>query len=91
MATQAQLIADLFGNDGQRFISDDGTDIADLLINKSVDNFHRPWTEAIRYEFADGSSIVIAGAAWDLGLDDRECTCWAGVGHTDECNESEHR
>ena len=85
--SQAQRIADLFDNDGQNFMGADGSDLTELVIDKSCGNIHRPWTEAIRYEFTDGSSIVIAGAAWDLGLDNRECTCWAGVGHSDECDE----
>lgn len=30
----------------------------------------------------DGSSIVIAGDAWDFGLSpDGECMCWEGVGY----------
>jgi hypothetical protein len=32
-----------------------------------------------RYEFKDGSSIVVSEWAWDLGIDDaRHCGCWRG-------------
>jgi len=37
-------------------------------------------SESRRYDFADGSSIVVGASAWDVGLPGG-CHCWAGAGH----------
>lgn len=85
--TIAQQISSLVDNDGQRWQTDDGRELEGILQYRAVDIEHRNRGvagEPIRYVFEDGSSIVVAGPAWDLGLSPH-CYCWEGAGHDDAC------
>lgn len=83
--TVAQQIADDFDNDGMRFTSDAGEFLFDVLESRCSDKDRNWEREATRFNFDDGSSIVVSGLAWDLGTD-RGCHCWEGAGHTAECD-----
>ncbi len=85
MKTTAEKIADLLDNDGQNFETDDGRILGDLLIGEGAVLKWSNKYAATRYTLPDGSSITIAGPAWDLGYPD--CFCWQGVGHTDDCTD----
>ena len=92
MTTTAQKIADAMDNDG------------DLGDNARREKFfstlraHDPIRvstrrhDATRYEFKDGSSLVVMDGAWDFGInDERHCDCWYGAGqdagrHQETCN-----
>jgi len=84
--TIAETIAALLGDDGQVFTARDGRTLdevcRDVGARVTTDGFDKT-----RYDFDDGSSIVVAGAAWDLGLPGG-CYCWEGANggrHADEC------
>ncbi len=85
--TTAECIALRFQNDGQRFMVD-GDHIADVCLHTGP---HPPNTigDSERYEFSDGSAIVITGGGWDIGHPaPATCHCWPYArvgGHSDEC------
>lgn len=66
--TTAEEIADLFGNNGMNFADCIfGTDLPTTCLNFGAFVEHKPdTTETHRYQFDDGSAIVIAGDAWDI-------------------------
>jgi len=86
--TTAEQIANIFGNDGQRWELADGRDLDEVCRAHGAVLPDAEWntrdSDIRRYTFGDGSSIVASGGAWDLGLDPG-CWCWAGVGHSDDC------
>jgi hypothetical protein len=88
MKTTAQLIADDFGNDGTNFeyvgsSLDYREQRLEDLCEFGACHIRRDGGRT-QYVFADESSIVVAGAAWDIGLSPR-CYCWEGAGHCDGC------
>ncbi len=93
--TIAQQIATRFNNDGQTWTapSDNpsnsaGEDhIQDVCLDLAEDTSHTAGAD--RYDFADGSSIVITSSAWDLGLPGG-CFCWEGAGHDDTCDRAQN-
>lgn len=38
-----------------------------------------------RYDFADGSSMIIRLDGWDFGYRDCTCHCGTGIGHDKQC------
>lgn len=86
---QAQQIADRFGTDGQVWETADGQNLDDACeAAHGVKSWkHGYGTDTYKYEFADGSVIMIAGAAWDFGYQD--CWCWGSLGHDPETCELE--
>lgn len=84
--TTAQTIANLLNNDGQQFETSDGTPV-DTLCDAHCPNPEQDWERgATRWNFDDGSSIIIAGEAWDFGIADSECCCFDGAGHSEQCS-----
>jgi hypothetical protein len=67
------------GDDGQAWETDDGTDLADVC--KAQPEYTRTDSEfdKMRWEFSDGSAIVAAGGAWDIGQ--VGCYCWDGCAY----------
>ena len=92
----AETIAALFDNDGMCFETPDGLCLGDVCADRA-DRIERDGSSE-RYTFVDGSSIVFAEAAWDVGFNDTpDCFCWAGVaadypetdGHNPTCTHAE--
>jgi hypothetical protein len=83
--TTAQTIADLFDNDGQKFLLPDDVELDDICDdNHSRREYRDGWgTDTYRHVFPDGSVLTVAGGAWDLGY--RDCYCWQEAGHSDNC------
>ncbi len=82
----AATIAEQFQNDGLVFRTQDGTNLDDVC-RERASNVVTDGFDKTRYGFADGSSLVVAGAAWDLGLPGG-CFCWAEANwgrHADDC------
>jgi hypothetical protein len=82
MGTIAEQIAARFGDDGQQWEDADGVALWDACkaAGGSADQF---WElEATRYEFDDGSALVLTPGGWDIGMPgtDRRCICWPSVG-----------
>lgn len=71
--TMAHKVAALFDNDGQRFTIESGAcHIDNLLVflGTTVTSSTGFADDPIRYEFCDGSAIVICGDGWDVeGVD----------------------
>lgn len=94
--TTAQKIAEQFGNDGQQWTDAEGRRFEDVCAEQSDRVLHHQRGIAgapVRYEFSDGSALVVAGDGWDLGFpgEDLECYCWPeanGGRHTEECGEA---
>jgi hypothetical protein len=83
MKTTADLISGWLGNDGQCLETDDGQTLDSLCDARAV-NVTRDGDSA-RWVFDDGSVITAHGCAWDLGY--RDCWCWQGAGHREDCEE----
>lgn len=91
--TIAEIIAAELDDDGQRYETDDGRKFLDLIAEHDGElTATRDGGRVARYHFPDGSAIVDAEVAWDLGYDGddfRDCTCWPealiGVTHYHEC------
>lgn len=75
--TIAETFGDELNGDGTQFATDAGEQWSDLLKRYGADKAASDH-EQVRWEFSDGSSIVEAGDAWDLGLAGG-CFCWAGA------------
>ena len=83
--TVAQRIAAGFQSCGTCWTDAHGLELHDVL------HAYSPWPDrddrhdAARWNFSDGSSIVIAGDCWDFGHDDTDCQCLGGGGHSSHC------
>jgi hypothetical protein len=87
--TTADAIAAALGNDGLCWATPSGVTLDQLIDQHNGaltwrDGWHTG--DTVRADFRDGSSITMAGDAWDIGYP--ECFCWAGVGHGDDCLQS---
>jgi hypothetical protein len=74
--TTAETISAQLSDDGQRFETADGWTLPELCRQAAAILSRDEKRQLVRYGFADGSSIIASGAAWDLGVGD--CFCWAG-------------
>jgi hypothetical protein len=85
--TTAEGIAAQFHNDGQRFETENGITIEDVLAETAIDEDYRDGrgTDTVRYTFRDDSVLTIAGDCWDLGY--LGCFCSRGAGHDESCTE----
>ena len=89
--TAAEQISILLHDDGQTYVDDDGRELDQICRDAGAeveysdcDSIHSRTSQTrIRYTLSDGSVILDAGDAWDLGYHD--CWCWRGEGHNDEC------
>lgn len=82
-ATLAQKISAMFQNDGQRFETDIGTQldvVCDKYVGGKLTYRDGHGTDTYRWDFEDGSSIVVMGACWDIGMS-QDCFCGAEEGH----------
>lgn len=91
--TQAQEISARFHDDGQCWVDDAENDLDDFCERYALAIHDRDGDggSVTRYHFSDGSAIVVAGDAWDLGItgEDRgSCTCWSEDGV--ECREPDN-
>lgn len=62
--TIANRIAARFGDDGQRWVNDNGEDLVSVLVKES-----RSWEGEVGYRlyiFSDGSAILRAVSGWDV-------------------------
>lgn len=92
MQTIAQQISDSMDNDGS--LADNATREKFFRVLRAQDpvRVSTGREDVTRYEFRDGSSIVVMDGAWDLGIDDeRHCGCWLASGvdtgrHSEACN-----
>lgn len=66
MATIAEQIAERFNNNGQQWVDADGEHIETACNDEGQ---YEAQGETARYEFFDGSAIVITGGGWDIGFD----------------------
>jgi len=88
--TTAQALAGLLDNDGRRFSPVGNSATLDDLA-RSVGGrrtFRDGWrTATYRWDFRDGSAIIVAGDGWDFPLSPAEgCFCWeGGRQHQDGC------
>lgn len=64
--TIAQQIAERFGNDGQNWLDAYCTPLTDVLRDHMCDRVYNCPTFTERYEFKDGSAILVSGDCWDL-------------------------
>ena len=87
--TLAERASALFDDDGLCWTAEDGRDLNevchDLGAVTVIDDLR-----GARYHFADGSAIVAADEAWDLGYvgdEYEDCLCWqaAGPEHDETC------
>jgi hypothetical protein len=82
MTTQAEQIAERFGNDGLRFTNEADERLDDFCAALSMTG-RKEWRDGhntgdvYRYVFADGSAIVVAGDGWDI--EGEEPFSWAGA------------
>ena len=82
--TKASEIANLLYDDGYRWETSDGLNLATLC--EQSGGVYRRWSDDISsWIFDDQSAITVSGYAWDLGYPD--CGCWQGVGHKDDCEQ----
>ena len=72
--TTAQTIAAIFNNDGQCHDSDAGS-IYDLCKARGFAGASDADNQ--RWDFADGSCLILGSEAWDYGHDDTGCVCFA--------------
>ena len=90
--TTAERIAARYDNDGQRWHAvDDGRNIDSVCAGAGTAT-HNDERDATRYDFADGSALVVSGGGWDqpLSAETAGCFCWAGCQeHARECPASE--
>lgn len=84
VTTTAELVASLLDDDGMQWKTSDGRSLEDLCQEHQASS-HRD-DDVMAWNFPDGSTIVAAGAIWDLGYSD--CYCWRGNGHDQACVES---
>ena len=64
--TIAEKIAQLLGNDGQRWETEEGLTFDDLCAEAGAVRIRDDARELTRYEFPDGSAIVASPGAWDI-------------------------
>jgi len=64
--TTAEQIADRLGNDGMTWETEDGITLAGLARSQGSRIEAEANGARVRYAFADGSAIVVAGGAWDV-------------------------
>ena len=91
--TIAKKIAEMFGNDGQQWTTKlcglVEADVDEVCSQYCTDPGRRG--ESTRYEFDDGSAIVVTPGGWDFGHPAPcTCHCWPEAyrgGHADECEE----
>lgn len=78
--TIAEKIGALFDNDGHRY-KEAEHDLFEICEDEQYYKLQNWEKGATRYEFKDGSAIVIAGECWDYGFEGVQCTCWKEAGH----------
>ena len=82
----AEQIIEQFGSDGQNWENDNGAHLDDVCAEAGSTVIWRDGYrsgDVYKHMFIDGSVITCSGAAYDLGY--RDCWCWQGVGHTEDC------
>ena len=99
MATTARQIGAMFGDDGQRWRTDDGRELDNVCREYGAQSpdadYHRSGEHgARRYRFTDGSTIIATDGGWDFGLPGAsdDCWCWAGANdgqHNDGCPDAD--
>ena len=87
--TAAEGIANRFNNDGQCWRDSSGVRIYDIVQANaaSVCGVLRGNVgDSERFEFADGSAIVITGGGWDMGYP-APCACHCWISQPHHCEE----
>jgi len=82
MKTTAEKIAERFDN-GTNWRDPKGYHLLDVCMSRAVAIDEKPDHSSGRYVFEDESAITIMAGAWDIGF--KDCWCWAGLGHDEEC------
>lgn len=93
--TIAERISERFPKGGQQWENEDGEKLEDLCAAEAAecfDQYRHQTPFVVKYIFRDGSSIVTAGDAWDLGYccdqigySYGSCFCWPAAGHSATC------
>jgi len=80
--TTAQTISAQLDDDGQQWEDAAGTDIATLCdaVSDATTHEHGIGAGPRRYDFADGSGIVVTDECWDILAPDCTAYCMAGGG-----------
>jgi hypothetical protein len=92
--TTAENIAARFNNDGQIF-EIGGVQIIDVCRDTSTAHRVNRAGDSERFEFSDGSAIVISGGGWSIGFSaPATCHCWSDAHygkHNGDCTGSVFR
>ena len=80
--TTAQRVAAEMGQDGSRFTGYNGVDL-DEICDRLGGGLIEVHANQRRYQFADGSGVIISEDSWDLAVDPR-CWCRMDDGHDPE-------
>ena len=80
--TTAQRVAAEMGQDGSRFTGYNGVDL-DEICDRLGGELIEVHASLGRYQFADGSGVIISEDSWDLALDPM-CWCRMDAGHDPE-------
>ena len=87
MKSQAELIAERF-EVGTSWVSDTNEQLIDTLEAESTDKDQDWERELTKYQFEDGSSVVLSVGAWDIGPTNVDgCFCWPAANETCRCFE----
>ena len=80
--TTAGKIAARLDDDGGRFFDDHDTHIETICVSEGGRPLLGGGMDATRWDFPDGSAIVVVGGAWDLAVSGSgaDCFCWDGNG-----------
>lgn len=88
--TTAQHVAREMGDDGSRWSAPDGRSLQQVCRNHGANAWRRESGDR-RYEFRDGSAIVVLGGAWDIKHDDCDCGwCWPETDSESLCRSGEY-
>lgn len=77
----AEVLSALLRDDCSRWHDAGGKHLDEVARDLGGELHRSARPDMYRWRFEDGSSLVVAGCAWDLPLcDDERCFCWQGWG-----------
>ena len=90
--TDAERLASMVGGDGQEWsLGDDQPTMSQIceLLEIRIEHHNDGHQTLGRYRFADGSTIIYAENAWDLGVAGASDSCWCWEGEGCTCDEED--